>query len=91
LVSEFVESAVVRLDKQKTRRFLLVIEGIGVAFTGLFLAAYLGGLAVAYLEGQDLTMVLHSELALRLPMFILGGALLFLLFAAFAPIVLSED
>lgn len=86
-----MKSVVVRLNNQKTRRFLLVIEGTGAAFTGLFLAAYLGGLAMAYLGGQDLTMVLHSELALRVPIFILGGAFLFLLFAAFVPIVLSED
>ncbi len=80
-----------RLNDQKTRKFLLIIEGIGATFAGVFLAAYLGGLAVAFFEDQDLTMVLHSELAFRLPLFMLGGALLFLLLAAFVPIVLSED
>lgn len=81
----------VRLNEQKTRRFLLVIEGVGAAFAGVFLAAYLGGLVVGYVEGQELTMVLHSELAFRVPLFVLGGVLLFLLLAAFVPVVLSED
>jgi len=64
---------------------------VGAAFAGVFLAAYLGGLVVGYVEGQELTMVLHSELAFRVPLFVLGGVLLFLLLAAFVPVVLSED
>jgi hypothetical protein len=81
----------VRLSDRKMSKFLLVIESLGIAFTGIFLAAYLGGLLVAYLEGQPLTMVLHSETAFRGPLFVLGGALLFLLLSAFIPLVLSED
>ncbi len=80
-----------RLSDQKTRKFLLVIEWTGAAFAGIFLAAYLGGLAVAFWGGKELTMVLHSELAFRLPLFILGGMLLFLLLATFVPILLSEE
>ncbi len=80
-----------KLSDEKTGRFLLLIEGIGVVFVGVFLAAYLGGLLVGWLEGQSLTMVLHSELALRIPLFILGGALLFLLLSAFIPLLLLED
>ncbi len=81
----------VRLNDQKARKFLLIIEWIGAVFAGIFLTAYLGGLAVAFWEGEELTMVLHSELAFRLPLFILGGMLLFLLLAAFVPILLSEE
>jgi hypothetical protein len=57
----------------------------------VFLAAYLGGLLVGFVEGKPLTIVLHSEPAFRVPLFILGGALLFLLLAALVPLVLSED
>jgi hypothetical protein len=80
-----------KLSDRKVNKFLLVVEGLGVAFVAVFLAAYLGGLLVAYMEGQPLTMVLHSELAFRVPLFVLGGALLFLLMAAFLPLVLLED
>ena len=80
-----------KLSDRKVGRFLLVVEGLGVAFVAVFLSVYLGGLLLAYVEGQPLTMVLHSELAFRVPLFILGGALLFLLGAAFLPVVLSED
>ncbi len=80
-----------RLSDKKTKRFLLVIEGLGAAFTGIFLAAYVGGLIVGFLTGQELTMVLHSDLLLRVPLFVLGGVLLFLILAAFMPLVLSED
>ena len=80
-----------KLSDKKTKRFLLVIEGLGVAFAGIFLAAYVGGLVVGFLTGRELTMVLHSDLLFRVPLFILGGVLLFLILAAFAPLVLSED
>lgn len=86
-----MERAVVKLSDKKTSRFLLVVEVLGVSFTGIFLAAYLGGLLAGWLEGESLTTVLHSELAFRVPLFILGGALLFTLLAAFVPLVLSED
>jgi len=80
-----------KLSDKKTKRFLLVIEGLGVAFAGIFLAAYVGGLVVGFLTGRELTMVLHSDLLFRVPLFALGGVLLFLILAAFAPLVLSED
>jgi hypothetical protein len=80
-----------KLSDKKTNRFLLIIEGLGAAFTGIFLAAYVGGLIVGFLTGQELTMVLHSDLLLRVPLFVLGGVLLFLIFAAFVPLVLSDN
>ncbi len=80
-----------KLSDEKTKRFVLVVEGLGAAFAGIFLAAYLGGLVVGFLTGQELTMVLHSELLLRVPLFVLGGVLLFLILAAFVPLVLFED
>ncbi len=73
------------------RRFLFVVEGLGAAVTGIFLAAYIGGPVVGFLTGQELTKVLHSELLFRVPLFVLGGILLFLILAAFLPLVLSED
>jgi uncharacterized membrane protein YraQ (UPF0718 family) len=79
------------LSDKKIGRFLLVIEWLGVSLVGVFLAAYLGGLLVGFVEGQPLTMVLHSEPAFRVPLFVLGGALLFLLVAAFVPLVLSRN
>jgi hypothetical protein len=62
---------------------LFVVQGVGVIFVAIFLAAYLGGLPS--------TDVLHSEAAFRIPLFIFGVVLVFLLMAAFIPIVLSED
>ena len=52
-------------------------------FVGIFLAAYLGGLPT--------TAVLHSEAAFRIPLFIFGSVLLFLVLSAFVPVVLSEE
>jgi hypothetical protein len=63
----------VRLSDKKLTAFLLTFEGAGAVFTGIFLAAYLGGLPS--------TNVLHSEPAFRIPLAILGAALLILLFS----------
>ncbi len=80
-----------KISDEKTKRFVSVIEGLGAAFAGIFLAAYVGGLVVGFFTGRELTMVLHSEPLLRVPLFVLGGILLFLILAAFVPLVLSED
>ena len=72
-----------RLSDKKINRFLFAVQGVGAVFVGIFLAAYLGGLTT--------TAVLHSEAAFRIPLFIFGAVLLFLLVSAFIPIVLSED
>lgn len=72
-----------RLSDEKINRFLFAVQGVGAVFVGIFLAAYLGGLPT--------TAVLHSEPAFRIPLFILGAALLVLLLSACIPIVLSED
>jgi hypothetical protein len=68
-----------------------VVEGLGAAFVGVFLAAYFSGLLVACLESQPLTMVLHSEPVFRVPLFLVGGLLLFVLLSTFVPLILSED
>ena len=72
-----------RLSDKKINKFLFAIQGLGAVFVGIFLAAYLGGLPS--------TDVLHSEPTFRIPLFIFGAVLVFLLLLAFIPIVLSED
>lgn len=57
---------------------LFAAQGVGAVFTGIFLAAYLGGLPS--------TEVLHSEPAFKIPLIIFGVALLVLVLSA---IVLS--
>ena len=62
-----------RLTDKRTSTFLFATQGIGIVFVGIFLAAYLGGLPS--------TNVLHSEPAFRIPLTILGIALLVLVLA----------
>ncbi len=52
------------------RKLLLVTEGVGAVFVGIFLAAYLAGLPT--------TAVLHSELGFRIPLAIFGVLLVIL-------------
>lgn len=63
-----------RLSDKKVTAFLLTLEGTGAVFAGIFLAAYLGGLPS--------TNVLHSEPVFRIPLAIVGVALLILVFSA---------
>jgi hypothetical protein len=72
-----------KLSDKKINRFLFAVQGVGAVFVGIFLAAYLGGLPS--------TAVLHSEPAFRIPLFILGAVLVFMLLSAFVPVILSED
>ncbi len=53
--------------------FLFAVQGVGVLFAAVFLAAYLGGLPT--------TNVLHIETAFRIPLAIIGAALLILVLA----------
>ena len=71
------------MSDKKIDKFLFAVQGVGAVFVGIFLAAYLGGLPS--------TAVLHSEPAFRIPLFIFGAVLVFLLVSVFIPIVLSED
>lgn len=72
-----------RLSDKKVTRFLFLTQGVGAVFVGIFLAAYLGGLPT--------TAVLHSEAAFRIPLFIFGAVLMFLVLSAFVPVILSEE
>ena len=54
-------------------KFLFVLEGVGIVFVGIFLAAYLGGLPT--------TAVLHSEPAVRFSLTVIGLAFLVLILA----------
>ena len=62
-----------RLTDKRVSNFLFVTQGVGAIFVGLFLAAYLGGLPS--------TNVLHNIAAFRIPLSILGVALLVLVLA----------
>jgi hypothetical protein len=61
---------------------LFAAEGVGAAFVGIFLAAYLAGLPT--------TDVYHSELAFRIPLSILGVVLLVMMLSAFVLAALSK-
>lgn len=69
-------------SSKKATAFLLTLEGTGAVFTGIFLAAYLGGLLAAYLSGLPSTNVLHSEPIFRIPLAIIGVAFLIMVFTA---------
>ena len=57
-----------------TNALLLALQGVGAVFVGVFLTAYLGGMFM-----NPSTTVLHSEPAFRIPLIVLGAALLVLL------------
>jgi len=61
---------------------LFATEGVGAAFVGIFLAAYLAGLPT--------TRVYHSELAFRIPLIILGIIFLVMVLSAFVLAALSK-
>ncbi len=71
------------LSDKRVKTFLLTIQGIGAVFVALFLAAYLAGLPT--------TNVLHSELALRVPLAIFGLALIFLVLSCLVIAALRKD
>jgi hypothetical protein len=54
-------------------KFLFALEGVGIVFVGIFLVAYLGGLPT--------TAVLHSELAFRLSLTVIGLVFLVMILA----------
>ena len=62
-------------DKRITN-LLLAVQGVGAVFTGIFLAAYLGGMFMT-----PSTTVLHSEPAFRIPLTVFGIVLLVLILA----------
>jgi hypothetical protein len=62
--------------------FLFATQGVGAAFVGIFLAAYLAGLPT--------TAVFHSEPAFRIPLTILGAVLLVMVLSAFVLAALSK-
>jgi Na+-transporting methylmalonyl-CoA/oxaloacetate decarboxylase gamma subunit len=61
------------LASNKINTLLLSVEGVGIVFVVLFLAAYLGGLPT--------TNVLQDQPAFRIPLTILGVVLLVLILA----------
>ena len=71
-----------RLSEKQINAFLFVTQGVGAVFVGIFLAAYLAGLPT--------TAVFHSEPAFRIPLTILGAALLIMVLSASVLAVLSK-
>jgi hypothetical protein len=71
-----------RLSEKQINTFLFATQGVGAIFVGIFLAAYLAGLPT--------TAVFHSEPAFRIPLTILGVALLVMVLSAFILAVLSK-
>jgi hypothetical protein len=61
------------LASNKINTLLFSVEGVGIVFVVLFLAAYLGGLPT--------TNVLQDQPAFRIPLTILGVVLLVLILA----------
>lgn len=71
-----------RLGDKKITSLLLATQGVGIAFVGFFLAAYLAGLPT--------TAVLHSEPVFKIPLAILGSILIFLVLACAVIAVLQK-
>jgi F0F1-type ATP synthase assembly protein I len=70
------------LSEKQVNTFLFAAEGIGAAFVGIFLAAYLAGIPT--------TAVFHSEPAFRIPLTILGIILLVMVLSAFVLSAVSK-
>jgi len=62
------------LTEKRMHSFLFAVQGVGVVFAAVLLAAYVGGLPT--------TNVLHNEPAFRIPLAVIGVALLILVLAA---------
>jgi len=65
------------MNDNQLKWILYALEGTGIAFVGLFLASYLGGL---FMVPQ--TTVLHSIPEIKMALSVLGGILLVLIFIA---------
>jgi hypothetical protein len=64
-------------SERQTNLVLLALQGVGAAFVGVFLAAYLGGMLMT-----PSTTVLHNLPAFKIPLIVLGAALLILVLTA---------
>lgn len=70
------------LSEKQINAFLFAVQGVGAAFVGIFLAAYLAGIPT--------TVVFHSEPAFRIPLTIFGVAFLVMVVSAFILAALSK-
>lgn len=70
------------LSERQIDTFLFAAQGVGAAFVGIFLAAYLAGIPT--------TVVFHSEPAFRIPLTILGIVLLVMVISAFILAAVSK-
>ena len=73
-------------NNKTTNALLLVLEGVGAVFVGIFLAAYLGGMLM-----NPSTTVLHIEPAFRIPLIILGAVLLVLVLSSVIVAAFSKE
>jgi F0F1-type ATP synthase assembly protein I len=71
-----------RLSEKQVNAFLFAAEGVGAAFVGIFLAAYLAGIPT--------TVVYHSEPAFRISLIILGIILLVMVLSVSVLAALSK-
>lgn len=71
-----------RLSEKQITTFLFAVQSVGVAFVGIFLAAYLAGLPT--------TTVYHEDPIFRIPLIILGIILLAMMLSAFVLAALSK-
>lgn len=70
------------IPKNRLNKFLYIIEAVGAVFVAFFLIAYLGGLPT--------TAVLHSEAVFKIPIYILGAALILLTVGAATTAALAK-
>jgi hypothetical protein len=84
------EGYLMELSSKKVTNFMLAVEGIGVVFAGIFLAAYLAGLPFSLLPGSK-PIVFHSELGFRIPLAVFGLMLVFLALASLVVAALRKD
>ena len=70
------------LSERQIDTFLFAAQGVGAAFVGIFLTAYLAGIPT--------TVVFHSEPAFRIPLTLLGIVLLVMVLSAFVLAAFSK-
>ncbi|GEM_PF-351120 len=74
LIALLVVLSAIWIKQKKQKPLLLALQVVGALFTAVFLFAYLGGMFM-----MPSTTVLHSELPVRITLFVSGAALLTLI------------
>ncbi|MCL2358432.1 hypothetical protein [Candidatus Bathycorpusculum sp.] len=74
LIAVLAVFSAIWIQQKKQKLLLLALEATGAIFTAVFLISYLGGMLMT-----PSTTVLHSELPVRITLFVVGAALLTLI------------